>query len=377
MLLFGTSPSANDVVRSLGLGREIVGNPIHAWLVAMAIGATIVVAFLLLRRFIASRIRRGDVPREGRLDRLALSVLGDIQIWSVLAVAVFAAAQALVLPTTAAKALKIAMVVAVGLQALMTSRLVVDYGIRQLLDRRRGGDAQPDPSLASATAIIRFVAMLVLGVVVLLLVLDNLGVAITPLVTGLGIGGVAVALAAQSVLSDLFGSLSILLDKPFLVGDFIVIGDHSGTVEHIGVKTTRVRSLSGEQLVFTNSDLLASRIRNFKRMQERRAAFSIGVTYETPIAKLEKIPDILKAAVLSRQRTRFERAHFKSFGAYSLDFETVYFVLAPDYGMFMDIQQAINFEIMRRFAEEGIEFAYPTQVEIVRDGGVAVTGKRG
>jgi len=202
---------------------------------------------------------------------------------------------------------------------------------------------------------------LILWSVIVLMALENVGIDITALVAGLGVGGIAVALAVQNILGDLFASLSIVLDKPFVIGDFIIIGDYMGTVEHIGLKTTRIRSLSGEQLVFANNDLLQSRIRNFKRMYERRVVFNLGVVYQTPHEKLQKIPQIVREIIEQQHPVRFDRAHFKSFGDFSLNFEVVYWVQNPDYTVYMDIQQAINLEIYRRFAEEGIEFAYPTQ----------------
>jgi small-conductance mechanosensitive channel len=168
-------------------------------------------------------------------------------------------------------------------------------------------------------------------------------------------------LAVQNVLSDLFASLSIVLDKPFVPGDFVVVGDMAGSVEHIGIKTTRIRSISGEQLVFSNADLLGSRIRNFGRMQERRVVFSLGVTYQTPADKLERIPSLIKAAIESQERVRFDRSHFASYGDSALNFETVYYVESSDYATHMDILQSVNLTIYRSFATEGIEFAYPTQ----------------
>ncbi len=193
------------------------------------------------------------------------------------------------------------------------------------------------------------------------LVLDNLGVNITTLVAGLGVGGIAIALAVQNILSDVFCSVAILVDKPFQVGDFIIVGDMMGTVEKIGIKTTRVRSLSGEQLVFSNADLVNSRIRNYKRMQERRVVFSFGVIYQTPADKLEHIPAMVKEIIESVDQARFDRTHFKQFGDSSLDFECVYYVLSRDYNLYMDIQQKINLELFTRFEKEGIEFAYPTR----------------
>jgi len=206
-----------------------------------------------------------------------------------------------------------------------------------------------------------FLAKAAVWSVFLLLILQNLGVQITALLAGVSVGGIAVALAVQNVLGDLFSSLSIVLDKPFVVGDFIIVGDSMGTVEHVGLKSTRVRSLSGEQLVFANSDLLTSRIRNFKRMQERRAVFTFGVTYDTPPEKLEIIPDTVRRLIEEEEQTRFDRCHFKGFGDFALTFETVFYILVPDYNVYMDIQQSINLKLSRFFAETGIEFAFPTQ----------------
>ncbi len=194
-----------------------------------------------------------------------------------------------------------------------------------------------------------------------LLIISNLGYDVTALIAGLGIGGIAIGLALQNILGDLFASLSIVLDKPFEVGDFIIVGDLLGTVEKVGIKTTRVRSLSGEQLVFPNNDLTSSRIRNFKRMYERRVVFGFGVLYQTTPDQLEEIPKLIKSFIEARPETRFDRAHFKGFGESSYDFEVVYYVLGPDYTLYMDLQQSINLALVRAFAERGIEFAYPTR----------------
>jgi small-conductance mechanosensitive channel len=223
--------------------------------------------------------------------------------------------------------------------------------------RRRGSSR----SVQGATGIIGMIGRAVLWSVALLLVLDNLGINVTALVAGLGIGGIAIGLAAQSILSDLFASLSIVLDRPFEIGDFVITGEHMGTVERIGLKTTRLRSLSGEQIVIANADLLASRIRNYKRMAERRVSFTIGVVYDTPHEKLAEIPKIIRAIIEDRKGTRFDRCHFASFAGFALSFETVYYVLSADFNEHMDTLQAINLAIYRRFAEEDIAFAYPTQ----------------
>jgi small-conductance mechanosensitive channel len=212
-----------------------------------------------------------------------------------------------------------------------------------------------------------FLGRLVLWSVLLLVALDNVGVDINALITGLGIGGIAVALAAQNILGDLFASLSIMFDKPFVLGDFIVVGDLMGTVEKIGMKTTRVRALSGEQLIFSNNDLLSSRIRNLKRMQERRVVFTVGVTYQTPADKLERIPAMIREIIQAQQGTRFDRSHFLNWGDSALLIETVYWVQSPEFQVYADIHQQVNLAIYRRFENEGIEFAYPTRtVHLVR-----------
>jgi len=203
----------------------------------------------------------------------------------------------------------------------------------------------------------------VLGVII---ILDNLGYKITTVLAGLGIGGIAVALAAQSIFGDLFSYFIIIFDKPFEVGDFIIIGDLMGTVETIGLKTTRIRSLSGEEIILSNSDLTSSRVKNFKRMPTRRVIFKIGVTYETPIEKLKKISDIIKNIFESLKDVKLERVHFVSYGDFALNYEIAYIVLSSDYIKYMDLQQEINFKIKEEFDKLKIEFAYPTQTLFIK-----------
>ena len=207
--------------------------------------------------------------------------------------------------------------------------------------------------------------------VLVLTALGTLGVAVSPFVASLGIGGVAVALALQNVLGDLFASLSIVFDKPFVVGDSVAVDDFSGTVEYVGLKTTRIRSISGEQLVFANSDLLASRLRNYGRMRERRVIFTIGVTYGTPSEALRAIPRYLREAIERLDNTRFDRSHLKEFGDSSIDFETVYHMVVPDYNAYMDTQEQISLALYERFEAQGIDFAFPTRtVRLVGADGV-------
>ena len=221
----------------------------------------------------------------------------------------------------------------------------------------------------SASLAIKWLIRLSKGVIwgiALILFLDNIGVKITSLVTGLGIGGVAIAFAAQSALSDIFCFFTIFFDKPFEIGDFIIAGDHMGTVEHIGVKTTRLRAIGGEQLIVSNADLTGSRIRNYKTMQQRRVSFTLGITYDTPTEKLRAIPQLIQTIVEETEDATFARAHFASFGSYSLNFEVVYFVQSADYDRYMDINQRINLAIKDGFEKLGISFAFPTSIVQMR-----------
>jgi len=192
-------------------------------------------------------------------------------------------------------------------------------------------------------------------------VLSNLGVNITSLVAGLGIGGLAIALALQSVLSDLFSSFSIYFDKPFQVGDYIIVGKHSGTVEKIGIKSTRIRASQGEEIVISNQELTSARVQNFKKLKERRNTTSIGVTYETSTDKLKKIPDIIKYIIEEEKNARFDRVYFTTFADSALVFDLVYYVKSDAYSVYLETQQNINFKIKEAFEKEGIDMAYPTQ----------------
>ena len=246
-------------------------------------------------------------------------------------------------------------------------------GAAAWLQRKRHVASMNDRALAGSLGVVVFIAQVVIWAIVALLTLDNLGVNITALVAGLGIGGVAVALAVQNILGDLFASLSITFDRPFFVGDFLVVDSFMGSVEHIGIKSTRLRSLSGEQIVMSNADLLKSRLRNYGRMSERRVVFTIGITYETSSDLLERIPAVIRHVVEAQPDTRFDRSHFAQHGASSLDFETVYYVLSADYNRYMDIHQAIILAIHKEFERLEIEFAYPTQRLILERGGRSTT----
>lgn len=237
---------------------------------------------------------------------------------------------------------------------------VIKYAIESKMMKEDDTDAKLR-QIKGIMVIIKIVVW-ILGIVFLM---DNFGYDVTAFVTGLGIGGIAIALAAQNILGDLFNYFVIFFDKPFEVGDFIIIDDKRGTVEAIGIKTSRIRSLTGEELVFANSDLSNSRIHNYKRMARRRVLFTLGVTYQTSLENLRIIPEIIQNIITGQEDTEFDRAHFFKYGDFSLDIEIVYYVLSTEYNKYMDIQQSINLKIFEEFARRGIEFAYPTQTLFV------------
>ena len=220
---------------------------------------------------------------------------------------------------------------------------------------------EKDPGRRQALKSIFTIIQMIVWSIALLILLDNLGVEISALIAGLGIGGVAVALASQNILGDLFSYFTIFFDRPFQIGDFIVVDEYKGTVDYIGIKTTRLISLGGEQLIFCNTDLTNSRISNYKRMRQRRIVFQFGVIYQTTLTQLKKIPQIVKEIITQIPEATFDRAHFASYGNFSLNFEVVYYVNDPDYNKYMDVQQEINFKLKEALEKEGIEFAYPSQ----------------
>ncbi|MEP0822486.1 MAG: mechanosensitive ion channel family protein [Ignavibacterium sp.] len=346
------------------LDHHYFGNSVQQWLIAFGV----VIVSLLLLKFIRALLIRRLVAMaektETQVDDFLVDVFRKTRRFFVVILALYAGAQFITIPASVTGVLDIVVVITVLLQVGFWGNAMITFLVGRVVKARMATDG------ASATTVtaLGFLGRLILWSVVLLVALDNVGVNITGLATGLGIGGIAIALAVQSILGDLFASLSIVLDKPFVIGDFIIVDQYLGTVEHIGLKTTRVRSLSGEQVIFSNADLLKSRIRNYKRMFERRVVFGVGITYQTPREKVELVSRILKESIEKQSVARFDRAHFKEFGDSALTYEAVYYVKSPEYNVYMDTQQTINLEIMRRFEEEKIEFAYPTRTLYVHQG---------
>ncbi|MEA3041173.1 MAG: hypothetical protein QOC65_662 [Sphingomonadales bacterium] len=226
----------------------------------------------------------------------------------------------------------------------------------------RVGDAEDAGNLGSAMGIIRLLVTVTLFAVALILILDNLGVNVTGLVAGLGIGGIAIGLAAQGIFSDLFAALSILFDKPFRKGDAIRVGQIVGTVEYIGLKTTRLRSLEGEQVVISNAKLLEQQLHNFAHQKRRRFALRFALAFQTPPQTLRAVPDMVRALVERHEHSHFIRCGVVAYGASGLDHELVFEVESPDFEPAFATRHAIAVEILEAFAREGVAFAYPTQV---------------
>lgn len=343
------------------LDRQFLGVTLQGWFILLAVWATITFVFFLLRKVSLWRLRKISKRTKNVVDDVIYSLLAKTKFYFLLALALYLAVA--ISPLTERIGLYISRIAFLVLlvQVIQWGNQVITDWIQRYKERKLEEDAAAVTSMQA----VGFVARLLLYATIVLVALDNFGIDITAMVAGLGIGGIAVALALQNILGDLFASLSIVLDKPFVVGDFLIVNDYIGTVQQVGLKTTRLRSLSGEQIVFSNSDLLNSRIRNYKRMFERRIVFSFGVVYDTPLEKLEKIPDMVREIIESKDPVRFDRAHFHKYGDFSLDFEVVYHVLVPDYNTYMDIQQSINLELFGRFESERIEFAFPTQTVYV------------
>jgi small-conductance mechanosensitive channel len=339
------------------LGYSFLGNPLSAWLTALGIALAINFAVGVVKWAIVHHLARLVGKSHTALDDSLVEMARRTRQWLVLFVTLYVGAQYLALPDRAGLVLKAAATVALVVQVGLWAGALIEFWI----GRSRALAMAADAGTATTLSVVNFAAKLVLWTFLLLVGLDNLGVNVTALVAGLGVGGIAVALAVQNILGDLFASLSIVVDKPFVLGDFIIVDDYMGTVEHIGLKTTRIRSLGGEQIVFANSDLLSARMRNYKRMRERRIVFAFGVLYQTTADQLERIPAMVREIVERTPQARFDRAHFQKFGDSSLDFEVVFWMTDPDYNKYMDAQQAINLALVRRFEQEKIGFAYPTR----------------
>ena len=342
------------------LEKVYLENTVQHYLIALGI---IIVGMLVVhtfKRFSNNRLKKLSERTDNSIDDYVIESINRFGIPILYFLAVYIGLKYLTLPAQGEGILKVAAMVVITFFAIRFVASTILLLLKSYVRNKGGGEEQ----IKQLRGIMIIVNVIIWAIGILLL-LDNFGVDVTTMVAGLGVGGIAIALAAQNILGDLFNYFVIFFDRPFEIGDFMIVDDKMGTVEYIGIKTTRLKSLSGEQLIFANSDLTDSRIHNYKRMERRRIVFKLGVVYQTSLEKVKEIPDVLRQAVEAQNEGEeillFDRAHFASYGESSLNFEVVYNVLSGDYNKYMDVQQAINFRIYEAFERMGVEFAYPTR----------------
>jgi small-conductance mechanosensitive channel len=340
------------------LRRLIYHNPIERWLTAIAIAGGVLLVLLVVRRVVVARLGKIAAYTPNRVDDLIVEVVARTRAYVLAVLSLIIASRWLTLPTHADNLLSTLGKLALLVQAALWAIGAVDFWAKEY---RAHPSQSGDRAGVATIQALSIGAKAVVWVLIGFSALKTFGIDVTALITGLGISGIAIALAVQNILGDLLAALSIVFDKPFDVGDTIIVGDVTGTVEHIGLKTTRIRSIGGEQVILGNADLLKSRLRNMKRMYQRRAVLHLDVVFDTPPDTLERVPGMLREIVTALNPVKFDRSHVATFTDSAIRIETVYFVLDPDYGKYMDIQQAINIAVLRRFAAEKIEFAFPTR----------------
>ena len=318
----------------------------------MLIAIAAIIAFPFIRGLIVRRVAALASSTETNWDNFISDLLQRTRGWFLLITGLYLGSLVLDIPTEIALYVDQVVVVAFFIQVGLWGNGAIRFWV---MDYRQERLAEDERSV-TAVATLSFVGTLIIWVIILLLILDNIGVQITSLIAGLGISGIAIALAAQNILGDLFASLSIILDKPFVIGDFIVVGEFAGAVENIGLRTTRIRSPSGEQIVFSNTDLVKSRLRNYDQMRHRRIVFAFTVDQQTAVEKLTLIPQLVETIIRAQTQARFIRAHFKEVAGAALRFEVVYDMLVSDYLAYMDTQQAINLALVQRLGEQEIRF---------------------
>ncbi|OGR48765.1 MAG: hypothetical protein A2X40_04195 [Elusimicrobia bacterium GWC2_65_9] len=342
------------------LQRDYLGNPVSAYLWAAATFLAVLWGVLIARRAVLARLRVLALKTQTDLDDFAVDMLEQIRSPEVYIVAAYIAARPLDLPAKFDGAFHTVLVIVVACRLATLLSTAAGYFIRKMV--LAGGKDHAHAETANTAA---FAAKLLLWVGAFMFVLGNLGFNVSSMLAGLGIGGIAIALAVQAVLGDLFSAMAIYLDKPFVVGDAIKVGDALGTVEHIGIKTTRVRALSGEMLVFPNSTLTSTRIQNFKHLDERRVALTFAVPLNTPGETLKKIPEQVRAVVTKIPTTRFDRSHLAAFRESGLEFEVVFYVTSSDYGVYMDRQQAVLLGVLEALRAGAIPLAQPVRTLVI------------
>ena len=338
------------------LRREFYHNRFSEYLLCLAILVGGILAVKILQYLVTRKMKAWAESTQSHFDDFLVNRIRKTAIPLAYLGVAQAALRVLNLTPLVGKIVDMAGIVLLAVIAILFTVALVRFAFQEYL-RKQGEDASQDRALKGVMSLVNALVWII-GT---LFMLDNLGFRISTVVAGLGIGGIAVALAAQAVLGDLFAYFTILFDRPFEIGDFVIVGDHMGVIERLGIKTTRIASLSGEQIIVSNKDLTDSRVRNYKRMAKRRVLFRLGVTYQTKAELLREIPGIIADVFRDLEGAALDRAHFATYGDFSLNFEIVYYVDGNDYAKYMDIQQKANLRIHEEFEKRGIEFAYPTQ----------------
>ncbi len=338
------------------LNQSYFGNTVQQYIISVIIFIAGIILIHVFKKIILIKLKRWSEKTETQLDDILIRGIEKTIVPLLYFGALYFAVSSLTIPEKVQRAIDVVTIIVITFLFLRTVTSVIKFILTSYLAK---GDHTTSKQ-KQLKGITTLASVLVWGLG-LIFVLDNLGFQISAVIAGLGIGGIAVALAAQTILGDLFSYFVIFFDRPFETGDFIIIDNKLGIVEQIGIKTTRIRSLSGEQLVFSNTDLTNSRVHNYKKMERRRVVFSIGVVYQTTYERLKMIPDLVKQIITEQEDADFDRGHFSSYGDFSLNFEFVYYVTGADYNKYMDIQQSINLKIFEEFSKRKIEFAYPTQ----------------
>ena len=340
------------------LEYQVLGNDATVWATAGVIFLVVLLALIVIRSVLIARIVKLSKKTKTKVDDVITDFLHSIKIHVYILIAFFVALQGVSLPESAELVIDIAILIVIVSQVIRFIEEVVCMVLQERLKKEKTDAVLP--------SVFRLGIRIVLWSIGFLMILSNAGVDITSLVAGLGIGGLAISLALQNILSDLFASFSIAVDKPFEIGDFIIVGEQKGTVRHIGMKTTRIEALEGEEIVISNAELTSARVQNYKKMQKRRIVFNFGCTYDAKPSQMKQIARAVKKLINDHDKAEADRVHFKAFGDSDLQFEAVYYMTTSDYNDYMNTQQDINIEIMEYFEKKGLEMAYPTQTLYLR-----------
>lgn len=343
---------------STWLNYSFAGNMLREYVMAAIIFIVVFLVLKIFKKIIIVKLHRIAKKTKTDIDDFLIKVLDEIGWPLYVIVPLWFAVRTLQMPQILDTGVTYLTLIILTFYAILSLTKALEFGANRYVKEREKREKEVDRHVLDL--LIR-IAKGILWAIATLLVLANLGYDVTTLIAGLGIGGLAVAFALQNILSDMFASFSIYFDKPFKLGDFIVFGDKKGTVEKIGIKSTRLKTLLGDELVVSNRELTETQVHNYKKMKKRRISFSFGVTYDTSTKKMKKIPGMVQKIIDKIEVTDFDRAHFTSFGDFSLNFDVVYYLKKSEYRVFMDTQQEINLKIMEAFKKEKIEMAFPTQ----------------